>query len=167
MTPKIFYEEKLSSIKTTFLFLVLAMLFLALLFWRACSAAFDTLAIVILGFSVFFLFYSVNYRTLKIYITQEAVKLVFGIFAWTIPVENIQEFELDHLPLVLSMGGAGIHFFVAHGRYRVSFNFLEYPRVVITLKKKRGLVQDVSFSTQHPDAVLQSVRKVISISSAT
>jgi hypothetical protein len=57
------------------------------------------------------------------------------------------------------MGGAGIHFISVRGRYRVSFNFLEHPRVVIALKKKRGLVRDVSFSTRHPDEVLQLIRE--------
>mgnify|MGYP000900013350 CR=1 FL=1 len=33
----------------------------------------------------------------------------------------------------LRYGGAGIHFMSIRGRYRASFNFLEYPRVVIAL----------------------------------
>jgi len=106
-----------------------------------------------------FLFYSVNYRTLKIRITPEALKLRFGVITWTVPIENIEDYQLDQLPISLRMGGAGVHFFVAHQRYRFSFNFLEYPRIVIALKRKKGLVRDASFSTRHPDAVLQLIRE--------
>jgi len=165
MTNNSIYEERLSSARTTALFLVFTILFLALLIWRVNFVAFETLAIVFLCFSVFFLFYTVNYRTLKIRITQEALKLTFGIFTWTVPIENIEDFQLDHLPVFLRMGGAGIHFFVARRRYRVSFNFLEYPRVVVALKRRSGLVRDVSFSTRHPDTVLQYIREAKFINS--
>jgi len=63
------------------------------------------------------------------------------------------------VPLVMRMGGAGIHFMFVRGRYRVSFNVLEYPRVVLALKKKAGPVCDVSFSTRQPDEVVQRVRQ--------
>ena len=43
-------------------------------------------------------------------------------------------------------------------RYRASFNFLEYPRIVVVLKKKRGLVCDLSFTTRHPEKVQQLLR---------
>jgi Ca2+/Na+ antiporter len=160
------YEERLSSTRTTALFLGFTILFLVLFIWRVHSVAFEPLAIVFLCFSIFFLFYAVNYRTLKIRITQEALKLTFGIFTWTVPIENIENFQLDRLPVFLRLGGAGIHFFVAHRRYRVSFNFLEYTRVVVALKRRSGLVRDVSFSTRHPDDVMQSIREAISVNNA-
>jgi hypothetical protein len=56
---------------------------------------------------------------------------------------------------LLKYGGAGIHFMTVNQRYRASFNFLEYPRVVIALKHKRGLIHDLSFSTQNPEQVIQ------------
>jgi hypothetical protein len=43
-------------------------------------------------------------------------------------------------------------------RYRASFNFLEYPRVVVALKRKRGPVQDVSFSTRQPEPVMSLIQ---------
>jgi hypothetical protein len=39
------------------------------------------------------------------------------------------------------------------GRYRVSFNFLEYPRVLISLKRS-GIVRDVSFTTRQPERLV-------------
>jgi hypothetical protein len=47
-------------------------------------------------------------------------------------------------------------------RYRASFNFLEYPRVVIAFKNKVGPVRDLSFSTSRPDDVLRFLQEAIS-----
>ena len=44
-------------------------------------------------------------------------------------------------------------------RYRASFNFLEYPRIVITFKRKVGPVRDISFSTRQPDELLRSLQE--------
>ncbi len=44
-------------------------------------------------------------------------------------------------------------------RYRASFNFLEYPRVVIAFKRKVGPVQDISFSTRRPDELLPLIQE--------
>jgi hypothetical protein len=46
-------------------------------------------------------------------------------------------------------------------RYRVSFNFLEYPRVVIAFKRNAGPVQDISFSTQRPDEIAQLIQSML------
>jgi hypothetical protein len=40
-------------------------------------------------------------------------------------------------------------------------NFLEYPRIVIELKEKRGLVRDVAFSTERPDEILRIIEESI------
>jgi hypothetical protein len=47
-------------------------------------------------------------------------------------------------------------------RYRASFNFLEYPRVVIAFKRKEGLVRDISFSTRRPDDALRLIQEAAS-----
>lgn len=46
-------------------------------------------------------------------------------------------------------------------RYRASFNFLEHPRILITLKRKVGPVQDISFSTRRPDDILRIIQETI------
>ena len=88
--------------------------------------------------------------------------LTFGIFTWRVPWTNVAEYRPDKLPFLLKYGGAGIHFMTVHKRYRVSFNFLEYPRVVIALKRKAGLVRDVSFSTRQPEVVLHLIEERVS-----
>lgn len=157
MKNDLLYEERLSSNRTTLLFLVLMTLFGSLMIWRVLALRFDALAVVFLGLAVVFLFYSVNYRTLVICLDAELLTLTFGLFTWRVPLDNVADCRLDSVPLFMRMGGAGIHFMMIRKRYRASFNFLEYPRVVIALRKKAGPVQDISFSTRRPDDILRLV----------
>lgn len=156
------YGEDLSSARTTALFAALMILFFLLFIWRLSAAGLEILAAALLLLSGFFLFYSVNYRTLWIRLYPGSLELAFGIFTWSVPLGNVEACDLDHLPKLMEMGGAGIHYMMIRGRYRVSFNFLEYPRVVVTLKRPAGVVQDVSFSTRRPDEVLQLLRAAAS-----
>ena len=162
MKDQLIYEERLSSNRTLALFASLMIFFLILLVWRISTDGPDILGAAFLLFFIFFLFYSVNYRTLIIRLTPDALKLKFGIFTWTIPLDNIGEVSHDDLPLLMRYGGAGIHFMMIRRRYRASFNFLEHPRVVITLYKKAGIVRDVSFSTRHPDEVIRLLKNTAS-----
>ncbi len=160
------YDERVTSNRTEALFIALTLLFLLLLIWRVNVGRLNLLATVLFCLFVFFLFYSVNYRTLIIRLTSEFLKLRFGIFTWTVPLGNVEECRLDDIPVLMRMGGAGIHFMSIRKRYRASFNFLEHPRVVITLKKKVGPVCDISFSTRKPDDVVRFVRDAVSAKSA-
>ena len=162
MDDNLIYEERLSSNATTYLFLGLTILFFCLMLWRWNSAGLETLAVVFFCFFGFFLFYSVNYRVLNIYLTPQALKLRFGVFSWTVTTANMDQCRLDEIPTLKKFGGAGIHFMLVNGRYRVSFNFLEYPRVVIQFKQKMGLVQEISFSTRRPDELIRLIQEVVS-----
>lgn len=151
------YNEKLSSRRTGLLFITLTILFFLLFVWRVNVCGWDGFAIFFLVLSCFFLFYVVNFRTLVIQITSDVLKLSFGIFSWTVPLDNIESCSLDEIPLFMKYGGAGVHFMMIRKRYRASFNFLEYPRVVIAFKNKVGPVQDISFSTRKPEEVIQAL----------
>jgi hypothetical protein len=156
------YEERVSSNWTLALFIALTIIFFLLFMWRVNARSLDILAGVFLLLSAVFLFYTLNYRTLIIRLTAEALELKFGVFTWTVPLNNIEECQLDDdIPVVMKYGGAGIHFFSAHKRYRASFNFLEHPRVVIAFKEKVGPVRDISFSTRRPDDVLRLLDETI------
>jgi len=166
MTDNLIYEERLYSNRTEALFISLTILFLTLLMWQISRGSSDILSAAFFLLFIFFLFYSMNYRTLIIRLTPESLKLKFGVFTWTIPVDNIEECRHDDLPMLMKYGGAGIHFMLIRGRYRASFNFLEHPRVVLAFKKKAGLVRDISFSTRHPDKVIQFLQNAASAKSA-
>jgi len=163
MNDDIIYTEKVVSKRTEILFIVLTILFLLPLIWRIFAGSLDLLAGVFLFFFCFFLFCSLNYRALLIRLTSGSLKLSFGIFTWTIPLNNISECQLDDdLPVLMKYGGAGIHFFFIRKRYRASFNFLEHSRIVIRLKRKAGLLRDISFSTCQPDEVIRLIQAAIS-----
>ena len=145
MTNSLLYTERLSSKRTEILFVALLLLFCTLLIWHVTAHGLDILAAVVLCLCAFFFFCALNYRTLRIRLTNKSLKLTFGIFTWTVPLENIEACRLDEIPVLMRFGGAGIHFMLIRRRYRASFNFLEYPRVVIALKRKVGPVRDISF----------------------
>lgn len=149
------YYEQLSSRKTEWLFLALTALFFLLFIWRVNVSGWSVLAVAFLVLSCFFLFYVVNYRTLIIRVMSDTLVLSFGIFTWTVPFDNIESCVIDEIPALVKYGGAGIHFMFVNKRYRASFNFLEYPRVLVSFKSKVGPVQDISFSTCKPEEVLQ------------
>ena len=152
----------MSSSRTQALFSGLTILFFVLLVWRVSMVSLDAVSVVFFCISIFFLFNSLNYKTLVIRITSEALKLKFGIFAWTIPLDNVEACRLDDPPLLMRYGGAGIHFMFVRKRYRVSFNFLEYPRVVIALRRRVAIVRDVSFSTRRPNDVIRLLQAAVS-----
>ena len=147
------YHEKLSSARTEALFILLTLIFFALFGWRLSSLGWNGWAIIFLCVSAFFLFYIFNYRVLRIRLTSKTLQLTFGIFTWKIAIKNIEKCYLD-TPSIGSVGGAGIHFTWIKGKYRAFFNFLEYPRVVITFKEKIGPVQEIAFSTRQPEQVI-------------
>lgn len=161
MTGDLIYKERVTSNRTQAFFLLLTSLFAVLFKMRVKTRNRDPLASVFLLFFSFFLFYSINYRSLMIHITSEILKLKFGIFTWKVPLDNIEGCRFDDLPRLMRMGGAGIHFMNIRNRYRASFNFLEHPRVVVALRKKVGQVQDISFSTRRPDTVIRLINEVL------
>ncbi len=162
-SDKLIYEEKVTSKRTEALFLALMAIFSLLCIWRVSAVSMDILAVVFFGLSVLFLFYSVNFKTLMIRLTNESLQLTFGIFTWTVLPDNIETCQLDdNLPALMEYGGAGIHFMLIRKRYRASFNFLEHSRVVIGLKRKVGLVRDISFTTCQPDELIQLIQGAIS-----
>ena len=148
------YEEKLSSLRTTALFIVLMLLFLALGIWRWIIAGLDVLTIVFLCLSALFLFYVLNYRVLVTRVTETDLILKFGILSWKLPLEALGACRLDDAPVWIRYGGAGIHFAWVRGQYRAFFNFLEHDRLLIEFKQKRGLVEAIVFSTKHPETIM-------------
>ncbi len=144
------YAERVTSRRTEALFLLLTLAFLLLFAWRMTARGVDALGILLLFGCAIFLFYSVNYSSLIIRLSDEDLSLKFGLFAWTIPLRNIEDCYPDETSL-WRIGGAGIHFTFLGGRYRAMFNFLEHPRLVIALARKRGPVRDIAFSTSRPE----------------
>jgi hypothetical protein len=151
------YSERVSSSRTAALFFALSLLFLILFARRQTAAGLDLWGVLFLSAFAFFLFYAINYRALVIHVTQDSLQLSFGIFRWTVPLENISACYPDRTSL-WRIGGAGIHFSFFAGRYRAMFNFLQHSRLVIALPQKRGPVQELAFSTRHPEELMALIK---------
>jgi len=160
MPDPILYQERLSSPRTEALFVLLTLAPLAAAAGRVRAARLDGWSIAILLAAAFFLFYSLNYRTLVIRIGPESLSLRFGLFEWIIPLRNIETCSPDTLTL-WRIGGAGIHFTPVAGRYRAMFNFLEHPRLVLALRLRKGPVRDIAFSTRRPAEVLATLQPLL------
>lgn len=152
------YHERLSSTRTEVLFVVLAAASLGLGCLRSLVGGVGYMAGALFAASAFFGFYALNYRTLIIRINPGTgtLDLQFGVFSWRVPLHTVARGYVDDTPM-WRVGGAGIHFTFIRRRYRVLFNFLEYPRVVLELTEPRGFVRDVAFSTRRPREVLEAV----------
>jgi hypothetical protein len=104
---------------------------------------------------LFFLFYVLNYRTLSIELSEDALRLKFGLVSWRTTFSNIQSCQLDDPPPWIKYGGAGVHFALVDGLYRAFYNFLDGPRILVIFKEKQGRVQALSFSTRKPERILE------------
>ncbi len=155
------YQEKIQSPLTTLLFTLLALVFSALFTWRVTVVGFRAFPIVCLVLTLFFFYSGLNYQTLRITITEEAVLLKFGLIRWRTRLENIQTCKMDDSPNLIKYGGAGVHFAFVKGEYRAFYNFLEYPRIRITFHHKQGLVQGVVFTTRQPEQVIEIINSRI------
>ncbi len=101
------------------------------------------------------------HRELIIQPGEKTLQLRFGLFSRVISLGNIEDCLPDKASL-WRIGGAGIHFTPLGGRYRAMFNFLEYPRLVIALKVKQGLVRDIAFSTRQAEELMKLILDRIS-----
>lgn len=158
MAEKI-YSEEIRSNKTDRLFVVLALITYALSAWKVSVVGFKFGAAFFLFLGLLFTFYILNFKVLKILVTEKALHLKFGIIPWKTELLNIQEITLDDAPLIIKYGGAGVHFAFVKGEYRAFYNFLEYPRVLIRFKKKQGFVKALVFSSRQPDQILTIIQE--------
>jgi hypothetical protein len=155
------YDEELSSTKTSLLFLGLMTVFLVIFVWRLSADGFHTLPVICLCVAALFGFYILNYRILKITITENDLLLKFGLVGWKTPMRNVAACNLDDSPGLIKYGGAGVHFAFVKGKYRAFFNFLEYSRVLVTFHQRQGLVRELVFSTRNPEQVLKFIQERI------
>ena len=156
------YYEEVGSPKTSLLFMFLSAVFSGFFIWRITILGYKEnipFSTVLLFFSIFFFLYVLNYWTLKITNTDEILQLNFGLIRWRTDLNNVKAIGLDDSPTLIKYGGAGVHFAFVKGIYRAFFNFLEFPRVLITFREKQGLVQALVFTTRNPDKVIGLIQQ--------
>jgi hypothetical protein len=156
------YSEKIQSTGTSLLFLCLSALCFLLFFWRISIVGWRFFPGLWLGLGILFLFYTINYRVLKIELTEKYLSLRFGIVPWRSKYDNILSIQMDDSPAIIKYGGAGVHFAFVNGKYRAFYNFLEFPRLLISFKQKQGLVQELVFTTRQPERMIEVIQSLMS-----
>lgn len=105
-----------------------------------------------------FLAVTITFSRLSIIITSRAVTVGYGIFRRTISWDNIERCSVDEASTI-RYGGWGIRIGHVQGKWRLVYNVIGGPRVVLTLK--RGMFREFVFSTSNPEAVMAVIRQRI------
>jgi hypothetical protein len=108
--------------------------------------------------ALLFLTITINFSKLSIKMTFRSVVVGYGIFKRTIPWENIERCYLDEVSSI-RYGGWGIRIGRVKGKWRLVYNVIGGPRVVLSLK--RGWFGEFVFSTKNPEEVMKVVRHMI------
>ncbi len=95
-----------------------------------------------------------NFRVLVIRIDSQAVTVAYGLIKRTIPWGDIESGFRDESP-AFGYGGWGARITRIEGRWRLVFNVIGAPGVVLCMRK--GRVREFMFSTKSPEQVLDIV----------
>ena len=107
---------------------------------------------------LFFLGCTVNFVRLTIRITTKDIKIRYGVFRRTILWNDIDNCYFDETSII-SYGGWGIRIGKVDGKWRLVYNIIGVPRVVLSLKK--GKFREFVFSTKNPDEVIEAIKQRI------
>jgi len=112
----------------------------------------------LLGMSLFFLAILLNFYKLRIRISGSGVSAGYGVVSHSVDWDNIQDCYVDKASTI-QYGGWGIRLGRVKGKWRLAYNTLENPRVVV--KVKQGRFSEFVFSTSHPDQVAEIIGRRI------
>ncbi len=107
---------------------------------------------------MFLLFFclTINFSRLSIRITSRYISVRYGIFKRQVLLENIEDCYLDR-GLAFRYGGWGIRLAKVKGKWRLVYNIMGIPLVVLLLKK--GKLREFLFATKNHDNVIEMIRK--------
>ncbi len=111
--------------------------------------------ILLLGLSLLFFGLTLNFRKLKINISSEGISTGYGIFKSTISWDEVEEVNLDKTSTA-RYGGWGIRISRVEGNWRLVYNVIGGPRVVVS--SKNGFFKDLAFSTKNPEEVMEIIK---------
>ena len=105
---------------------------------------------------VLFLGVTATFSRLRITMTPRFIQVGYGVLKRTIPWGSIEHCYLDEASTV-RYGGWGIRIARVKGRWRLVYNVMGGPRIVLSLKE--GRFRELAFSTRNPEEVLRVVRQ--------
>lgn len=155
------YEEKifskwivviLSVVTLVFLFVVVYSFFIASVAISSLQYCFFLLLLLL------FISVTINFSRLSIKIIPQTINVSYGIFKYKIHFENVEGCYLDEVS-VIRYGGWGIRMGRVKGKWRLVYNIIGSPRVVISLKK--GRFKEFVFSTKNPEKVIGIINQQI------
>ncbi|MEO0019935.1 MAG: hypothetical protein ABIK47_04750 [candidate division WOR-3 bacterium] len=159
MTPDKLYQERIVSKWTLAIASITTLGFLFAFLYQnlggvMCGRPAPNWFLLLLFF--LFLALTINFSTLRIVITPAAVVVSYGVFRKRIPFHNIQEWQIDDASM-FAYGGWGIRIARVGGNWRLVYNVIESPRLVLSLTK--GKFREFVFSTKNPQRVMEIIRR--------
>jgi hypothetical protein len=113
---------------------------------------------VLLVIALVLLFVTVNFATLTIRLTTQGISVGYGIIRHRVNWSNVAECYQDKASTV-RYGGFGIRLGLVNGKWRLVYNTISDPRVVV--RKRYGKIQEFVFSTRNPEGVMKAIREGI------
>ena len=155
------YEEKIFSRWTTGILAAVTASLLFVLIYQILVEPIGTRPAPNWFFLLMFLLFvgvMINFSRLSIRITTRSVNVGYGIFKHNIPWENAEDCYLDKASTI-RYGGWGIRISRVKGKWRLVYNVMGGPRVVLSLKKDR--FKEFVFSTKNPEEVMEVIKERI------
>ena len=159
MQTKNFYEEKIFQKWIAGLLTVIAGIFLFLLFYQILVGPIGTNPVPDWFFLFMFLLFlgvTINFSRLTIRMTPGYISVGYGIIKHLILWENVEACYLDETSII-RYGGWGIRIARVKGKWRLVYNVVGSPRIVLSLK--RGRFKEFVFSTENPEQVIKLVKE--------
>ena len=158
---QILYQEKLSSIWITLIFLIISLFFLFLILYQVYIGPLGNnpapnwvLTIIFLVF----LFLSYNFIRLINQITPEFLIISYGIIKHKIALDTIEDIKLNESSF-LKYGGWGIRFGRSEGKRYLAYTIPGASN--LTLQLNKGRFRKVIFSTKNPDKLINIINEQV------
>ena len=153
------YEEKIFSKLFTGIFVLIPIIFLFLLSYQALIEPIGAHPAPNWFFLLMFLFFlgiTINFSRYSLKMTSNAIKVSYGLSKHSILWNNIADCYLDTTS-IRSYGGWGIRVANVNGQWRLGYNVVGYPRVLLSLKQ--GRFREFVFSTNNPEEVIKIIKQ--------
>lgn len=105
-----------------------------------------------------FLGVTINFSRLSVKMTSRFIIVGYGVFQHAIPWKDVEDCYLDEASAI-RYGGWGIRIGRFKGKWRLVYNVIGSPRVVLLLKE--GRFREFVFSTKKPEEVIKAGRQQI------
>ncbi|MBU7023472.1 MAG: hypothetical protein HXS40_04830 [Theionarchaea archaeon] len=159
MQPGTIYEEKILSKWMAAIFVSITILMLFLLVYQILVKPLGSkpaptwfyLIMALLFVGIGFVF-----GRLTIRMTPASISVGYGPLGQSFKWDNVVGCSLDETSAV-QYGGAGLRMAKIGGNWRIIYNVIESPRVVLSLRE--GRFREVVFSTRHPQDVIKTIKE--------